>query len=356
MLKLDLELLIMVLNEHCPRNMLMTGGVSFISCYFLRYMLNMALNVNIFNLYVLAYGGSLVNNEGFLDECRHILEQGVICDQELIDRLLREYVIYTVVYYAAASYADDSISASDNSTLAPQYDFCFHHISDDEVYGSLEPDDPPFSETISCASDLPSSGSKAGSDHLPRAYFCTYELLFATTSSSNNYELCQYAEKLPLAIIRNCKKQLFIPVYGDGSNTQYWLYIEDHCSATDAVVRRGRLGKVHNIIGVNEWANTYILRHIYGLLEKQYYFKMPPNKMANTGNESVLGYSLYLNSFSNLVTFSEDFARREWHYAIDAEIMLNDLDWHPAETFETGIRKTIETGIRKTIEWYMHEG
>ena len=228
-------------------------------------------------------------HKSLMDASRHLSVQGDICDRELIDRLLREHNIDTVVHFAAESHVDNSISGPEvfiktnvlgTFTLlesARQYwqiekgleasQYRFHHISTDEVYGTLKADDPAFTESTPYAPNSPYSASKAGSDHLVRAYFHTYGMSVTTSNCSNNYGPSQHSEKLISTVIRNCLNQTSIPVYGDGSNIRDWLYVEDHCSGIDAVVRRGELGEVYNIGGINEWNNISIVRCICGLMD-----------------------------------------------------------------------------------------
>lgn len=333
--------------KYKPENMLITGGAGFIGCNFVRYILANDPDVRIVNLDLLTYAGSLDNLKGLPGESRHTFVQGDICDRELIDRLLREYEIDTVVHFAAESHVDNSISGPEvfiktnvlgTFTLleaARQYwqqektfdqtQCRFHHISTDEVYGTLEADDSAFSETTAYAPNSPYSASKAGSDHLVRAYFHTYGLPVTTTNCSNNYGPYQHSEKLIPTIIRNCVNATPIPVYGDGSNIRDWLYVEDHCSGIDAVVRKGSLGEVYNIGGINEWRNIDIVKCICGLMDEA--------GRRNAPHES-------------LISFVTDRPGHDWRYAIDATKMGKELGWKPAETFETG--------IHKTVQWYLN--
>ena len=332
--------------EFAPRVMLVTGGAGFIGCNFIHYMLKTDLSVRIVNLDALTYAGSLDNLKGLPDQSRHVFVQGDICDRELIGRLLREHEVDTIVHFAAESHVDNSISGPEvfvktnvlgTFTLldaARNYwlnekgwdkNRCrFHHISTDEVYGTLEADDPPFSETTPYAPNSPYSASKAGSDHLVRAYFHTYGLPVTTTNCSNNYGSYQHGEKFIPTVIRSCVEQKPIPVYGDGSNIRDWLYVEDHCSGIDAVIRKGRLGETYNIGGINEWKNIDICRLICRLMDEQ--------SPRNAPNEE-------------LISFVTDRPGHDWRYAIDASKMNDELGWRPAETFETG--------IRKTVMWYL---
>ncbi len=358
-----------------PRVILVTGGAGFIGCNYVRYMLAHDPDVNIVNLDKLTYAGSLDNLKGLPDESRHTFVQGDICDRELVDRLLREHQVDTIVHFAAESHVDNSISGPEvfvqtnvmgTFTLleaARQYwlntldgrceatggeashisrlsshdalraSFRFHHISTDEVYGTLSTDDPAFTEQTPYAPNSPYSASKAGSDHLVRAYFHTYGLPVTTTNCSNNYGPYQHSEKLIPTIIRNCVNRSPIPVYGDGSNIRDWLYVEDHCSGIDAVIRRGELGETYNIGGINEWANIDIVRCICGLMDKLV--------AANASQSPV-------TSHQSLIAFVTDRPGHDWRYAIDAGKMGQTMGWKPAETFETG--------IRKTVEWYLDDG
>jgi len=356
--------------DYKPKHILVTGGAGFIGCNYVRYMLAHDPDVHIVNLDKLTYAGSLDNLKDLPDESRHTFVQGDICDRPLIDRLLREHQVDTVVHFAAESHVDNSISGpevfvqtnvigtftlleaarqywmggsqesgvrsqadeqesegvSPNvSTFTPHHNFRFHHISTDEVYGTLGEGDPAFSETTPYAPNSPYSASKAGSDHLVRAYFHTYGLPVTTTNCSNNYGPYQHSEKLIPTIIRNCVNGSPIPVYGDGSNIRDWLYVEDHCSGIDAVIRKGELGETYNIGGINEWANIDIVKCICSLMDEF-------TSDVTQGHES-------------LISFVRDRPGHDWRYAIDASKMTRELAWQPAETFESG--------IRKTVEWYL---
>jgi len=336
-------------SEFIPRVMLVTGGAGFIGCNFVRYMLNTDSKVRIINLDALTYAGSLDNLKDLPDESRHTFVEGDICDRELIDRLLRKYEIDTIVHFAAESHVDNSILGPEifvrtnvmgTFTLldaAKKYwqeeknwsikNCRFHHISTDEVYGTLIADDPAFSELTPYAPNSPYSASKAGSDHLARAYYHTYGFPVTTTNCSNNYGPYQHYEKFIPKVIRSCVEQKAIPVYGDGSNIRDWLYVTDHCSGIDAVIRNGVLGETYNIGGINEWSNIDICRLICQLMDEQ----LPQNA-----------------PHDQLIAFVKDRPGHDWRYAIDATKANQTLGWLPDETFETG--------IRKTIDWYLVNG
>ena len=330
--------------EHRPRNVLVTGGAGFIGCNFVRHLLTADPDVRIVNLDLLTYAGSLDNLRELPDPARHTFVQGDICDRPLVDRLLREHAIDTLVHFAAESHVDRSITgpaAFVQTNLVGTFtlleaariawldgrtvDHCrFHHISTDEVYGTLQRDDPPFSETTPYAPNSPYSASKAGSDHLARAYFHTYGLPVVTTNCSNNYGPFQHGEKFIPTVIRSCLRQQPIPVYGDGSNIRDWLYVEDHCRGIEAVIRQGRLGETYNIGGCNEWANLNIVKRICALLDERRPEHAPHER---------------------LISFVTDRPGHDWRYAIAADKMDRELGWRPQETFDTG--------IAKTVNWYL---
>lgn len=329
--------------EHRPRNVLVTGGAGFIGCNFVRHLLATDPGIRLVNLDLLTYAGSPDNLRDLPDPARHTFVRGDICDRSLVDELLREHAIDTVAHFAAESHVDRSITgpaafvqtnlvgtftlleAARTAWMDGKMDRCrFHHISTDEVYGTLQRDDPPFQETTPYAPNSPYSASKAGSDHLVRAYFHTYGLPVVTTNCSNNYGPFQHGEKFIPTVIRSCLLQKPIPVYGDGSNIRDWLYVEDHCRGIDAAIRNGKPGDTYNIGGCNEWANLDIVKRICALLDERRPRHAP---------------------HARLISFVTDRPGHDWRYAIDAGKMARELDWRPAETFDTG--------IIKTVEWYL---
>ena len=330
--------------NHPPHNVLVTGGAGFIGCNFVRYLLASDPELRIVNLDLLTYAGSLDNLRDLPDPSRHLFVQGDICDRTLVERLLREQQIDTIAHFAAESHVDRSITgpaAFVQTNLVGTFTLLeaartvwqerntlnacrFHHISTDEVYGTLGRDDPPFQETTPYAPNSPYSASKAGSDHLVRAYFHTYGLPVVTTNCSNNYGPWQHGEKFIPTVIRSCLLQQPIPVYGDGSNIRDWLYVEDHCRGIDTVIRRGQLGETYNIGGCNEWANISITRLICQLLDERRPQHAPHER---------------------LITFVTDRPGHDWRYAIAADKMERELDWRPQETFNSG--------IAKTVDWYL---
>lgn len=323
------------------RNVLVTGGAGFIGSNFIRYLLKKDSQVNIVNLDLLTYAGSL-NNLKNLSSRYHFI-QGDITDAQLVNKILRDYQIDTIVHFAAESHVDRSITGPSAFIqtnfvgtfvlLEAARDFwlhekswdatqCrFHHISTDEVYGTLNREDPAFTETTAYAPNSPYSASKAGSDHLVRAYFHTYQLPVTTSNCSNNYGPFQHPEKFIPTIIRSCLANQKIPVYGDGSNIRDWLYVEDHCDGIFTILKNGRVGETYNIGGEMELSNLTLVKLICQQLDK-----IKPQ----------------LFSYESLISFVADRKGHDWRYAIDISKISRELDWKPRESFITGIQKTID--------------
>ncbi|AKM04788.1 dTDP-glucose 4,6-dehydratase [Burkholderia pyrrocinia] len=333
--------------SHRPKHVLVTGGAGFIGANFVHYLLATDPQVQIINLDLLTYAGSLDHLSGSEDTGRHRFVLGDICDRPLVESLLHDHAIDTIVHFAAESHVDRSITGPGefvranvvgtwtlldaartvwmtgrNADVHAQRRF--HHIGTDEVYGSLAPDDPPFSETTPYAPNSPYSASKAGSDHLVRAYFHTYGLPVTTTNCSNNYGPRQHDEKFIPTVIRNCINDTPIPLYGDGANVRDWLYVDDHCRAIDAVIRHGTVGETYNVGGCNEWRNADIVDLICSLLDVRRPQGAPHARLKH---------------------FVADRPGHDRRYAIDAGKLERELRWKPTETFETG--------ILKTIDWYL---
>jgi dTDP-glucose 4,6-dehydratase len=337
------------MHTYTPRNVLITGGAGFIGCHFVRYLLGADPHVRLVNLDLLTYAGSLDNLKELPDPDRHTVVPGNICDHALVEHLLREHAIDTIVHFAAESHVDRSITgpaAFIQTNVVGTFTLLeaaravwlhetawdasrcrFHHVSTDEVYGTLEPHDPSFCEMTPYAPNSPYAASKAASDHLVRAYHKTYGLPTTMTHCSNNYGPYQHDEKFIPTIIRACLQGKPIPVYGDGSNRRDWLYVDDHCAAIDAVIRRGRVGETYNIGGCNDWKNLDV---VYGICQH----------LADLTGEPA-------DTFSRLIRFVADRPGHDWRYAIDVTRMQDELGWHPTETFETGIRKTIAWYVAK---------
>ncbi len=329
------------MHQYRPENVLITGGAGFIGCNFVRFWLADDPGVRIVTLDLLTYAGSLTNLAELPDPDRHTFIYGDIGDRPLVDRLLREHRIDTVVHFAAESHVDRSISGpapfvetnlvGTFMLLEAVRDYWrelmlerpvrFHHVSTDEVYGTLGPNDPAFTETTAYAPNSPYSASKAGSDHLVRAYHHTYGLPVTTSNCSNNYGPYQHAEKFIPTVIRSALGGQPIPVYGDGSNIRDWLYVEDHCRGIDSVIRHGRPGETYNIGGHNECSNVTIARQICRLLDQRRPGAAPHEQ---------------------LIRFVTDRPGHDWRYAIDASKIDRELGWRPRETFTSGIARTVD--------------
>jgi dTDP-glucose 4,6-dehydratase len=330
--------------------LLVTGGAGFIGSNFILQCIDQE-RMAVLNLDKLTYAGNLRNLERVSADSRYRFVHGDIGDRELVGRLLQDHQPRAIVHFAAESHVDRSILGPDDfirtnvggtfsllesargywSQLgeAQRQQFRFLHISTDEVYGSLGPNDPAFSETTAYAPNSPYSASKAASDHLVRAYHHTYGLPALTTNCSNNYGPYQFPEKLIPLMILNARSGKPLPVYGDGLNVRDWLYVGDHCHAIRTVLANGKPGETYNIGGWNEKKNLVIVETICGLLDEL----CPKDPVV---------------PHRKLVTFVKDRPGHDRRYAIDARKIERELHWRPAETFETG--------IRKTISWYLeHE-
>lgn len=325
---------------------LVTGGAGFIGANFVRDWLA-AGGEAVLNLDALTYAGNPENLAALAGRADHLFVHGDICDRALLDRLLSEHRPRAIVHFAAESHVDRSIhgpaafvrtNVEGTFTLLeaarawwsglPQAEreaFRFLHVSTDEVYGSLGPDDAPFCETTPYAPNSPYSASKAASDHLVRAWHHTYGLPVLTTNCSNNYGPYQFPEKLIPLIISNALAGRPLPVYGDGLNVRDWLYVGDHCAAIRRVLEAGRCGETYNIGGWNEMTNLEIVHAVCALLDE-----LRPDPAG---------------PHARLISFVKDRPGHDRRYAIDARKIERELGWRPAETFETG--------IRKTLQWYL---
>jgi dTDP-glucose 4,6-dehydratase len=325
---------------------LVTGGAGFIGSNFILQRMERDAS-SIVNLDKLTYAGNLRNLESVAANPQYEFLHGDIVDRNLVRRLLEQHQPCAIVHFAAESHVDRSIRGPDDfirtnvdgtfslleETRAywmalgeeQRPRFRFLHVSTDEVYGSLAPEDPPFCETTPYAPNSPYSASKAASDHLVRAYHHTYGLPTLTTNCSNNYGRFQFPEKLIPLMILNALDGKALPVYGDGQNVRDWLYVEDHCEAIATVLARGRPGETYNIGGWNEKRNLEIVEAICDIVDE-----ISPRHAA---------------SRRDLITFVKDRPGHDRRYAMDARKIERELGWRPKETFETG--------IRKTVRWYL---
>jgi dTDP-glucose 4,6-dehydratase len=329
-----------------PMTVLVTGGAGFIGSNFVLDWLA-GVGEPVINLDALTYAGNLHNLDAVKGDTRHIFVQGDIGNRSLVDHLLAEHRPRAVLHFAAESHVDRSIhgpgefmrtNVMGTFTLLEavrgywsalpepaRTAFRFHHISTDEVYGSLAPSAPAFTETHAYEPNSPYSASKAASDHLVRAWHHTYGLPVVTTNCSNNYGPFHFPEKLIPLMIVNAMAGKPLPVYGDGQQVRDWLYVGDHASAIRAVLAGGRVGETYNVGGWNEKANLEIVHTVCALLDELRPDPAGPHR--------------------RLITHVTDRPGHDRRYAIDARKIERELGWRPAETFETG--------IRKTVQWYL---
>lgn len=324
--------------------LLVTGGAGFIGSNFVHYWLNNYREDQVIVLDALTYAGNFNNLKDLETNPNFIFVQGNIRDRALIDTLLHEHHINIIAHFAAESHVDRSILAPDSFiqtniigtfTLLeafreyfPQLEQTarFLHVSTDEVYGTLEPDDPPFRETTAYAPNSPYSASKAGSDHLVRAYYHTYNIPTLITNCSNNYGPYHYPEKLIPLICINILLGKSLPIYGDGQNVRDWLYVWDHCRALDTVIQKGTPGETYNIGGNNEVKNIDLVKMLCQLMDE-----LAPN--------------LPISPAEELITFVKDRPGHDRRYAIDASKIKTELGWQPSVT--------VEEGLRETVNWYL---
>lgn len=328
-------------------HILVTGGAGFIGANFVLAWLGDKSADGVINVDKLTYAGNRKTLASVEDDPRHVFSQTDICDRDALDKLFATYKPRAVVHFAAESHVDRSIHGPGEfiqtnivgtftlleaaraywGSLEGQAksDFRFLHVSTDEVFGSLSETDPQFSETTPYAPNSPYSASKAASDHLVRAYHHTYGLPVLTTNCSNNYGPYHFPEKLIPLIIANALAGKPLPIYGDGLNVRDWLYVRDHCSAIREVLAKGRLGETYNVGGWNEKTNLDVVHTLCDLLDDL--------RPKTTG------------SYRDQITFVKDRPGHDRRYAIDARKLERELGWKPAETFESG--------MRKTVQWYL---
>jgi dTDP-glucose 4,6-dehydratase len=339
-------------NSAPKRRVLITGGAGFIGSNFVYYWLTKYPTDRVVVLDSLTYAGNLQTLAPLQERENFRFVKGDIGDRTLVDSLLREENIDTVAHFAAESHVDRSILGPDAfiqtnvvGTFTLLEAFRHHwqargkaeadrflHVSTDEVYGSLEADDPAFSETTPYAPNSPYSASKAGSDHLARAYYHTYGMPTIITNCSNNYGPYHFPEKLIPLMCINIMLGKPLPVYGDGLNVRDWLYVEDHCRALDVVIHESKPGETYNIGGNNEVKNIDLV-----------------NKICELMNE--LAPDLPVKPSQQLITFVKDRLGHDRRYAIDASKISRELGWTPKETLEGGLRKTIQWYLRNRQWW-----
>ena len=328
---------------------LITGGAGFIGGNFVLNWLKDSKAEGIVNLDKLTYAGNLATIDSLKNDPRHVFMHGDVSDRELVATLLKEHQPRAIVNFAAESHVDRSIhgpaefvqtnivSTFNLLECAREYwnglvhdkknNFRFHHVSTDEVYGSLSATAPAFTEAHPYEPNSPYSASKAASDHLVRAWFHTYGFPVVTTNCSNNYGPCHFPEKLIPLVILNALNNKPLPIYGDGQQVRDWLYVGDHCSAIREVLAKGKLGETYNIGGWNEKANIDVVKTICQILDEV--------KPRADGKP-----------YAEQITFVKDRPGHDRRYAIDASKIKRELGWRPAETFDSG--------IKKTVQWYLN--
>ncbi len=331
-------------------NVLVTGGCGFIGSNYIRHVLGDRQSgaARVVNLDKLTYAGNPANLAGVSGDSRYVFVKGDIGDGQLVSRLLAEHKVGSIVNFAAESHVDRSIDSPEPfvqtnvvGTLRlleaarrhwaalsgdARDSFRFLHISTDEVYGTLSPTDPAFTEETAFAPNSPYAASKAASDHLVRAYRHTFGLPTLTTNCSNNYGPFHFPEKLFPLVILNALDGRPLPIYGDGQQVRDWLYVEDHCRAIALVLRRGRPGEIYNVGGLNQTANLDAVRLICSLLDAR-----SPRKDGT--------------SYSSQIEFVADRPGHDRRYAIDCAKIERELGWRPAESFESG--------LARTVDWYI---
>ena len=326
------------------RKILITGGAGFIGANFVHHWVARHPGDEVTVLDALTYAGSRLNLKGLEGHAGFRFVHGDICDETLVNQLMRERGVDTVVHFAAESHVDRSIDGPDAfvttnvvgthvllkaakaAWAGKQEDFRFHHVSTDEVFGSLGPKDPAFHERTPYDPSSPYSASKAASDHLVRAYHRTFGLPVTLTNCSNNYGPYQFPEKLIPVIILNALAGRPIPVYGDGENVRDWLFVADHCSAIERVIEKGRLGETYNVGGNGERTNIEIVRTLCSLLDE----RRPDS--AHRPHE-------------RLIKFVQDRPGHDRRYAIDIRRIHGELGWQPSVD--------LVGGLAKTVDWYL---
>ena len=330
------------------KNVLVTGGAGFIGSNFIRFLMQVEPDVRIVNLDRLTYAGRLENFEDLPDPERHIFVHGDICDQAAVQSIFRQYRIDTIVHFAAESHVDRSIhgpgaflqtnvvgtftlleaarEAWIKDQIVPLTETRFHHVSTDEVFGSLEPEEPAFREDTPYDPRSPYSASKAASDHFVRAYHHTYGLPVTITNCSNNYGPYQFPEKLIPLMILNAVSGKPLPVYGDGRQVRDWLYVTDHCEAIYRVLAGGKVGETYNIGGENQPYNIDIVRKICVILDE----RLPDSPF---------------RPHVNLVQYVTDRPGHDRRYDMDTTKIRTELGWQP--------RESLDSGLEKTVGWYL---
>jgi dTDP-glucose 4,6-dehydratase len=344
---------------------LVTGGAGFIGSNFVHYWFRNYPDDEVIVLDALTYAGNLSSLKSIEGRPGFTFVHGDILDQNLVEDILRKHSIDTVIHFAAESHVDRSITGPDVfidtnvigthsllkaarqvwlvEKIVPTHRF--HHVSTDEVYGALGPDDPAFSEETQYAPNSPYSASKAASDHLVRAYLHTFGLQVTTSNCSNNYGPYHYPEKLIPLVITNILFSKELPIYGDGQQIRDWLYVDDHALGIDRVINAGTVGETYNIGGNNEWANIDIVERLCDELDKRL------DASADLRERYPLSPMAKGVSSKSLITYVEDRAGHDRRYAINPDKSFAEIGYKPVETFETGLAKTVDWFLDNRTWW-----
>jgi dTDP-glucose 4,6-dehydratase len=342
-----------------PHNLLVTGGAGFIGANFVRHWLGTTQTGRLVVLDALTYAGNIENLAGLEAHPRFVFARGDICDEATVRSLVDSHAIDTIVHFAAESHVDRSILGPDDFIrtnivgthallkvakaawldVSPRKAHRFHHVSTDEVYGSLQPDDPAFSETTPYAPNSPYSATKASSDHLVRAYHETYGLDTTISNCSNNYGPYQFPEKLIPLIMINILHGKPLPVYGDGLQIRDWLYVEDHCRAIGLALTRGKPGEVYNVGGNSETTNMTIVKTLCASLDAKF------AETAELARAFPASPAVHGNRSESLITHVRDRIGHDRRYAINYQKAARELGYAPKGDFASG--------IRSTIDWYL---
>lgn len=353
------------------KTLLVTGGAGFIGSNFVHYWLETYPEDKVVVLDALTYAGNLASLKPVENNPNYSFCHGNICDTDLVEGLLIDHQIDTIVHFAAESHVDRSIDGPDafietniigtHSLLKAAKKIWieqpkangqaplthrFHHVSTDEVYGDLGPEDPAFTEETQYTPSSPYSASKAASDHLVRAYHHTYGLEVTTSNCSNNYGPYHFPEKLIPLVLTNILFDKPLPIYGNGQQIRDWLYVTDHARGIDLVINKGRLGECYNIGGINEWANIDIVNLICELMNEAFAKDSALAKKYPTAKKALEGKS------QELITYVTDRAGHDQRYAINPTKSNDELGYVPQESFETGIRKTITWYLENELWWF----
>lgn len=328
-----------------PKNILVTGGMGFIGSHFIEQISSNKQTKVIINLDKLTYASSKENIERLSTLPNHKFIQGDICDRNVVELIIKDYSIDTVVNFAAESHVDNSIVSPEEFIRTNiigthvlldivRRNWCndrdknskyrFHHVSTDEVYGSITLDQPPVNETAIYDPSSPYSASKASSDHLVSAYYKTYGLPISMSHCSNNYGTYQHFEKFIPVVINCCLEKKPIPIYGDGSNIRDWVHVVDHCTAISTIIRKGRIGEKYNVPGNYEISNIDLAKNICNILDK-----IVPEE----------------TSYTSLLHYVDDRPGHDWRYSIDGKKIKTECGWSPQIKFQEG--------IKNTVKWYL---